>query len=358
MGEVRKLENGKYQSDVRDKNGKRKRVIFIKKEEAVAYVAKVEEEKYKQKLSKNGLEKIPARFETVISEAIQSKRSLATKSFVKYRRVYEVLENFVNKSKISFVDDFSRLDADSFKNDLVSSGVTAKTINFYLTTIKSLFKELVLKQLIEVNPFDHVKLEREKRKNLLDREDDYYNEKEIKAFFAESMLPEYRIAFIGLFLTGMRFAEFSSLIWQRVNLEKRIIQIRSDENFTTKTISSERDIPISNKLLTILTQLNKNRNTELVFTSPRNTKFREPAMLMYCKEVAKSAKIKKNATLHKWRHSFNSHLAQSGVDYTVRQYLLGHKPQTITDHYTKIDPTKLYDQVSKLDHLINNEPTK
>ncbi|MGE5682600.1 MAG: tyrosine-type recombinase/integrase, partial [Bacillota bacterium] len=78
----------------------------------------------------------------------------------------------------------------------------------------------------------------------------------------------------------------------------------------------------------------------------------ERKMLSVVKEVAEKAGITKNATLHKWRHSFNSHLSQMGVDYSVRQYLMGHKPQTMTDHYTKVDPKKLHSEVSKLDALI------
>jgi len=357
MGTIKKLKNGKHKVDVRDANGNRIRKIFDNRSDAAAFISKIGMEKYKGKLAKAGLDTTPAQFEVVINEAVKGKESLAPKSLSKYKGVYTVFQKFISETSISLVSDFSRAHADSFKDVLVASGASPKTINFYLMAVKSLFKDLVLRDLIDKNPFDHVKLERLKRKNLLDRADDYYDEKEIKAFFAESMLPAYRVAFIGLFLTGLRFEEFSSLIWKRIDLEKKIIQIRSDASFTTKTVTSERDIPISDKLFNLLSDMNKFRASDYVFTSPSNTKISERTLLSVCKAVASSAGITKNATLHKWRHSFNSHLAQAGVDYTIRQYLLGHKPQTMTDHYTKVDPAKLHNQVSKLDVLINNEPT-
>lgn len=357
MGQIRKLKNGCYQCDVRDKDGNRFRPTFKRRDEALLFISKTEEEKHQHRISKMGLVKSPVLLKTVISSSIKEKSSLAPKSFQKYKHVYEILEQFINKNELTLVSEFTRRHADEFKEALVNSGVSAKTVNFYLMAIKSVFKELVVRQNIEINPFDHIKLERVKKKSLLDREDDYYNEEEIKAFFKVKMESSYRNAFQGLFLTGLRFEEFSSLRWERVNLKKKIIQIRSDKNFTTKTISSERDIPMSKKLCSLLEKLSKTKLSEYVFTSPGNTKISERTMLQKCKEIASEAKIPKNATLHKWRHSFNSHLAQAGVDYTVRQYLLGHKPQTMTDHYTKVDPTKLCDQVSKLDRLLNNEPT-
>ena len=61
-------------------------------------------------------------------------------------------------------------------------------------------------------------------------------------------------------------------------------------------------------------------------------------------------------TTAEWRHSFNSHLAQLGVDYSIRQYLMGHKPQSMTDYYTKVDPKKLHEAVSRLDTIINSVP--
>jgi len=357
MGSVRKR-GEMYQGDVRDKYGNRKRKSFIKKTEATAFISKIEDEKSKEKLANVGLCSSPVQFEQVLDEAEKSKECLAPKSKIKYKGVYKVLRNFITESGISLVSDFSRAHADSFKETLIASGAAPKTINFYLTAIKAFFRDLELRDLIAKNPFDHVKQEKLKRKNLLDREDDYYNEQEIKAFFKVLMDKSYRNAFTGLFLTGLRFEELSTLMWKRIDLGKKIIQIRTDASFTTKTVTSERDIPMSDTLFSLLSEMNMHRTSDYVFTSPGNTKLSERTLLTVCKVVASSAGISKNATLHKWRHSFSSHLAQAGVDYAIRQYLLGHKPQTMTDHYTKVDPAKLHNQVSKLDDLINNEPTK
>ncbi len=352
MSTVNKLKNGKYQTDVRDISGKRLRITFDKKTDATAFNAKIEQEKYTMKLSKTGLGRIPTGFDSVLSEAEKEKKSLAPKTFNKYKNVYKVFSEFLDSERITKVDEFGRLHADKFKEILLSANLAPKTTNFYLQSVKSMFNHIVKKEILDKNPFDHIKMEREKQKSLLEREDDYYNESDIKSFFAEEMENKYRDAFLGLFLTGMRFEELSSLRWNRVDFENKIIQIRSDGTFRTKTASSERDLPMSESLSDLLRRLYvKNRNG-YVFTSLSGDKLSERTLLTVCKRIAVSAKLNKNATLHKWRHSFNSHLAQAGVDYTIRQYLLGHKPQSMTDHYTKIDPMKLHGVVSKLDDIV------
>jgi site-specific recombinase XerD len=355
MGTIRKTSSGKFQADVRNKDGKRKRKTFADKDRAEQWSLMIESEKNTMKLAKTGLEFIPTPLSSFIDQAIKSKESLAPKSHTKYKGVFELFNGFVEMEKIKYATDFSRKHADKYRDIIINTNASAVTKNFYLSTIKALFKDLVDRDLILKNPFSHIKMERKKNKTMLEREEEYYTESEIMAFFATSVPDIYRRVFIGMFLTGMRVEELISLKWKRVNFDKRIIEVRTEGSFTTKTQSSERDIPMSNFLFNMLSMMD--RCTEYVFSSETNTKLTERKLLRICKSNAKEAGISKNATLHKWRHSFTSHLEQLGVSESVRGYLMGHKPKSMTAHYTKIDPTKLHEQVSKLDKLIN-EPAK
>jgi site-specific recombinase XerD len=74
--------------------------------------------------------------------------------------------------------------------------------------------------------------------------------------------------------------------------------------------------------MSLFKQLSESSTSGYVFTL-KSKQVKERRMLGSCKAIAKRAGIKKNATLHKFRHSFNSHLAQLGVDYSVREYLMG-----------------------------------
>lgn len=356
MSKIRSLKNGKYQVDVTNYEGKRFRLSFSKKTEASAFGAKIETEKHDFKLVRHGVLKQKLLLSQVIDNAILEKKPLAIKSYVKYKNVYQTFCDFMVAKGVVYLNEITVIHAEDFKKMLATSNISAKTINFYITSIRSLLNEYLLKDVLVKNPFITVKNERVKRKTLLEREEDYYSNAEIISFFSEKMDIKHRQAFLGLFLTGMRIGELINLTWKRVDWTKKIIQVRSDAAFTTKTATSERNIPMSNILTKQLTSMKKLSTSEYVFTNPANKKLTERRLLSVCKHIAKKAGIKKVATLHKWRHSFNSHLAQMGVDYSLRQYLMGHKPLSMTDHYTKIDPGQLHEVVSKLDSIINKVP--
>jgi len=61
--------------------------------------------------------------------------------------------------------------------------------------------------------------------------------------------------------------------------------------------------------------------------------------------------IDKKVTLHSLRHSFATHLLESGVDIRVIQVLLGHKKLTTTARYTQVASKTLREVKGPLDYL-------
>jgi integrase/recombinase XerD len=70
-----------------------------------------------------------------------------------------------------------------------------------------------------------------------------------------------------------------------------------------------------------------------------------------CIEAARAAGLRKHVTMHTLRHSFATHLLESGIDIRTIQKLLGHKRLETTTIYTHVTEAKIRSTPSPLDLL-------
>ena len=69
----------------------------------------------------------------------------------------------------------------------------------------------------------------------------------------------------------------------------------------------------------------------------------------------KKAGIRKEVSVHSLRHSFATHLLESGVDLRYIQELLGHKSSKTTEIYTHVSNKDLNKIKSPLDSILGRE---
>lgn len=144
--------------------------------------------------------------------------------------------------------------------------------------------------------------------------------------------------------TGLRIGEICALKWKNIDIDKRMIYVKStleriyDNKLKKtkiiidkpKTITSVREIPISNKLYSILKTLRKNYEDEDFFLTGRKDKFIEPITYRYTyKNVLKKCKVKERK-FHCLRHSFASECIEVGMDIKALSEILGHSSVSIT----------------------------
>ncbi|MGE5679884.1 MAG: tyrosine-type recombinase/integrase [Bacillota bacterium] len=355
---IRRNKNGTYTADVYDYKGERLRETFIKKAEAEAFVSKHETVKRNMRLVNAKLKKFRPMMDKALDEFSNTKNNLSPKSVQKYQFHIKQIRYFCDAMKIIYVDDFTPDHATRLYEELIAEKpdpkgnrdkmmkAQPKTVNAFLATLKAFFRDEVIKGHIDRSPVLHLK-----NLKLMKKRPDYYSEQELSKLFSQQMHPNLRAAFMGLLHTGMRIGEMESLTWNDVDFKRKLIHIRSKEGFQTKTYYSNRSIPMTETLYNLLTEMNKERqNDTYPFVSIEGHQLRERKLLSQCKEIAEKAGIKK-AYLHKFRHTFATHLVQKGVRLEQIQKLLGHSSIQETLVYAHVKPEGLHPEVSVLDGL-------
>jgi integrase/recombinase XerD len=83
--------------------------------------------------------------------------------------------------------------------------------------------------------------------------------------------------------------------------------------------------------------------SDYLFEGERGNRYSERSVQLILKKSLPMAKIKTEGTVHTLRHSYATHLIQSGIDIRIVKELLGHeniKTTMIYTHTTDIDKKK------------------
>jgi len=158
----------------------------------------------------------------------------------------------------------------------------------------------------------------------------------------ESALDKRNKAMVELmYATGIRVSEMISLDIGDIHLNMGFIQVRGKGN-------KERMLPIGEMSIDALREyitesrivLNK-KNNEALFLNYMGNRISRQSFWKFIKEYSDYIGIKKEISPHKLRHSFATHLLESGVDLRMVQELLGHEDISTTQIYTHINKKRL-----------------
>ncbi|KAB2846715.1 MAG: tyrosine-type recombinase/integrase [Melioribacteraceae bacterium] len=360
MGAIKKTKAGSFQASAYDERGVRHRQTFKKQSEAQAFINKLEAVKYDRKLVGAKLKRSRISLNIALDDYMITKAGLAKKTLAKYEFAISTFKVFLTSLNLVYVDQFTP-DHGALLFKLLIQGnddengetkrAKPKTINQFLQIVRSFFKLEVEKGHIDRSPMLHVKNLKEEKPR-----PEYYSEDELKAFFAVDMPESYKNAFMGLLHTGMRINELANLTWDDVDLNRRLVHVRSKEGFSTKTDNSERSIPINDTLYSVLQRITSSPMSKTYpFCSITGKKLSDRRLLEASKEIGKSANIKGRVFLHKFRHTFATHLVKKRVPIEAVQKLMGHASILETMVYTHVRTEDLHSDVALLNSL--GQPT-
>ena len=151
----------------------------------------------------------------------------------------------------------------------------------------------------------------------------------------------HRTILMTLYSTGVRRSELCRLRPEDIDKERMVIRIRQGKR------GKDREVPLSPKLLDQLRTYYRSlkRKNGWLFpsfqTRRRDQPITDKAVWHVCREASRRAGITKALHPHTLRHSFATHLFDSGAELPVIQTLLGHADPRDTMIYLHLSTRKL-----------------
>ncbi|MEZ0539548.1 tyrosine-type recombinase/integrase [Fibrella arboris] len=175
-----------------------------------------------------------------------------------------------------------------------------------------------------------------------------YSVAEVKAIFNATTSLKYRTLFRVVYATGLRLDEVAHLRLTAIDRQRGLIHVRSGKG------KKDRMVMLSSKLLTHLIEYLQlyTPKTYLFENALINEPLAKRTIQHVYSETVRFAGIKKKGGIHTLRHSFATHLLESGTDIRYIQQLLGHESILTTMRYTHVTADKISAIKSPVDDLL------
>ena len=250
----------------------------------------------------------------------------ALRSFFVFYRTKKIAE-ITNEDLITYNNDYilARNLSDSYQNQTVNA-------------IKKYFS-MILETKFELEKIQRPKISR-RLPNVLSKE-------EIKNILEAHTNIKHKAMLSTIYSCGLRRSELLNLKFTDIDSKRNIVFIRKGKG------KKDRITPLSPKLLEMLRNYYSVYKPQTWLFEGKNVgeQYSDTSLQAVLKQAVKKAKIKKQITLHWLRHSYATHLLESGTDLRYIQELLGHNSSRTTEIYTHVSTKSLQQIKSPFDDL-------
>jgi len=240
---------------------------------------------------------------------------------------YKPVSELSNDDVVLFVNQYilKRKYSFSYQNQIVNA-------------LKLYFRE-IRKSKIEVEGLQRPRREH-KLPNVLSME-------EVKAILQAPTNVKHRTMLSLIYACGLRRSELLNLKIEDVDSKRHMLIIRNAKGY------KDRQVPISDKTIEMLREYYKMYRPKVwLFEGQKEgEKYSEQSLQSVLKQAVSKSNIRKPVTLHWLRHSYATHLLESGTDLRFIQELLGHKSSKTTEIYNHVTEKSLQKIISPFDHL-------
>lgn len=238
-----------------------------------------------------------------------------------------------------FLEQIAGVDRNFIRNYLaflLKNGKSKRTIARKLSSLKSFFNYLVKSGLLSVSPADMIpfpKLEKSIPKFLTI--DDLFHL--LDSIQARTWQEKRNLAMFETFYsTGMRVSEIEGLNMDDIDFKDQMIKVLGKG-------SKERMVPVGKRALDAIREyrMSLQKHAEPVFVNKNHTRLGSRSIRRILDKIVQSCGLLIPVSPHTLRHSFATHMLDSGADLRGIQEILGHSSLSTTQVYTHVSMDRL-----------------
>ncbi|MGA9637285.1 tyrosine-type recombinase/integrase [Flavobacterium sp.] len=252
--------------------------------------------------------------------------SEALKSFLVFYREKPITE-ITNEDVIIYNNEYI------LKNKLSESyqNQTVNAIKLFFQTIRE------TKMMID-------KIHRPKRAKVLPN---VLSKEEVKSILEAHSNLKHKTMLSMIYSCGLRRSELLNLKFSDIDSKRNIVLLKNAKG------KKDRIAPLSPKILAMLREYYIEYKPKIWLFEGQNAgeQYSEQSLQSVLKQALKKAGNTKPVTLHWLRHSYATHLLESGTDLRYIQELLGHSSSKTTEIYTHVSTKNIQQIKSPFDDL-------
>ena len=282
-------------------------------------------------------------------EPLDDFKKEAIQTFIRYLNSKRYSSNTIkvySDSMSTFLRYFSMKDITAISNDdlidfnnnyILKNNFSSSFQNQVVNAVKLYFSAIQHKKM------DVELIHRPRREKVLPN---VLSKEEVKAILDAPYNLKHRAMLAMIYSCGLRRGELLSLTKFDIDSKRMVVIIRMAKG------KKDRIVPLSPKILSLLRDYYKSYNPkEFLFEGQGGGKYSEKSLENVFKQSLLKANNKKPVTLHWLRHSYATHLLESGTDLRYIQDLLGHKSSKTTEIYTHVSTKNIQNIRSPFDDL-------
>ncbi|WP_374548610.1 tyrosine-type recombinase/integrase [Flavobacterium sp.] len=251
----------------------------------------------------------------------------------------DALRSFLTFYRNKSVKDITNEDVILYNNDYILKNKFSVSYQNQIVNAIKLFFRTVYEKSIQVEKIHRPKREK-KLPNVLSKE-------EVKAILDAHSNIKHKMMLSIIYSCGLRCGELLALQPVHIDSKRNIVLLKNSKG------KKDRIAPLSPKILEMLREYYRlyKPTTYLFEGQTEGTPYSDKSLQQVLKQALEKAKITKPVTLHWLRHSYATHLLESGTDLRYIQELLGHNSSKTTEIYTHVSTKSIQQIKSPFDDL-------